>query len=335
MYLQNSRTDSLSVIRSLLCLLATVAAVTSHGHSQLNQRAPEVAVQKRIAALMNATLGVREKITPEDTKLWLRVPPPAEAIEEVKAYGDRAVAILAEYLRSGNYHDRELAMEFLSRVGGASVVEPLLTVIRYDPEPRLREAGLEYLSKASWDAAAPTLREAWKADPDPRVRQKAKYILESHEAQESKSRPASFVRKRIAALMGHILKKGEGVLSDGSRVWTASMAHPSNEDVKEIKNYGDRAVPILSEYLTWEDGHRKNLAMRFLGILGGSRIVAPLERVILNDPSPGVRETALRYLTSAPWESASPILQQAAQDDPDPAVRQTARELLEGENQGR
>lgn len=51
---------------------------------------------------------------------------------------------------------------------------------------------------------------------------------------------------------------------------------------------------------------------------------------ILNDPSPGVRETALRYLTEAPWESASPILQQAAQNDPDPAVRQTARELLDG-----
>jgi HEAT repeat protein len=275
---------------------------------------------------MSDTLKEREKNTPDGMKLWAPVPPPHEALQEVKGYGDKAVPILAEYLKSGPYPERELAMQFLSHISGSRIVEPLLLVIRYDPEPTLREDALAYLANASWKEAAPILKEASKVDPDPRVREKAVYLIMGHGAREVKSPPEGFIRKRIAALMAHILKKGEAVTSDGIKV--ATRALPSNEDIEEIKRYGDTAVPILSEYLTAEESREKNLAMRFLGVLGGSRIVEPLRKIALYDSSPAMRDLALRWLTTAPWDIVAPIIKQAMEFDSDPQVREAAKNIL-------
>lgn len=321
---------SLSVVAFLLCLFPySTTLTTSLRHGQMQKNLSEAVVRERIAVLMSETLREREKITPEGIRLWVPVPPPHEALQEVKGYGDKAVTILVEYLKSGSYHERELAMQLLSHFGGSNIVEPLLMVIRYDPEPRLREDALKYVSQLPWEVASPILRETSKADLDPRVREKAKYTLDQHEAFEVKTPSESFIRKRVAALMSYILKKGEGVTSDGAKYWMPRLARPSEEDIEEVRRYGDDAVPILSKYLSSEDGREKNLAMQFLGMLGGNRIISPLERIILNDPSPSMRQTALRWLTEAPWDRASPIIEQAAQNDLDPGVRQTAREILD------
>lgn len=319
---------SLSVIALLMCLVAyTVILASSQGHGEPKKNPQEAGVRERIAILMSNTLKEREKITPEGTKLWLPVPPPQEAFREVKGYGDKAVLILAEYLKSGAYHERELAMQFLVHIGGSRIVESLLMVIRYDPEPRLREGALAYLEQIPWEEAAPILKEASTVDPDPRVREKADYILMSHEARESKPQSEGFIRKRIAILMTHIIKEGELVTSDGVKVQT--KAYPSNEELEEIKHYGDAAVPILSEYLTREESREKSLAMRFLSMLGGSRIVEPLRKVALYDSSPAMRESALRMLGTAPREMTYPIIKEAAENDPDSQVRKTAKDILE------
>lgn len=96
----------------------------------------------------------------------------------------------------------------------------------------------------------------------------------------------------------------------------------------EIRRYGDDAIPILAEYLNSGNGFEKYLAMRFLGLIGSSGVVEPLNRVALGDASSSFRLVALRWLTQAPWELASPIIRQAADNDPVPEVREAARELL-------
>lgn len=321
--------NSLSAVALLLCLFVCTATVTGNlGHAEQQKKSSDVSIRERIAILMSNTLKEREKISPEGTKLWVPISPPQEAFQEMKGYGDKAVSILAEYLKSGAYPERELAMQFLSHVGGSRIIKPLLAVIRYDPEPNLREAALAYLDQTSWEEAAPILKEVSKVDPDHRVREKAAYLLGSHEARELKSPPENLVRERIAVLMAYIIKKGEGVASDGVAVWMPYLARPSNEDIEEIKRYGDDAVPILSEYLTAGGEREKSLAMRFLGVLGGSRIVEPLRKVILHETSPLLRELALRWLTTAPWEMVSPIIKEAMESDADPQVREAAKNIL-------
>lgn len=315
----------------LFCwLVCTVTMIASLQYSQTRETPSATAVRQRIVALMSTAMKERERITPEGRTLWVPVPLSQEISKEVQGYGNKAVPILAEYLKSGTSRERLLAVQFLGALGGNRVTEPLLTVIRSDPEPSLREEALTYIAQLPWEVASPILKQTSTRNSDSRVREKARYLMGRHEAIEVQSPSESFIRKRIAILIGHTIQMSEAVTSDGVRIQTA--ARPSNEDIEEIKRYGDAAVSILAEYLSSEDGRQKNLAIRFLGLLGGNRIIAPLEKVIRQDPSPSVRETALRWLTNAPWDVVSPIITQAAQNDPDPGVRQAARELLDARN---
>jgi hypothetical protein len=68
--------------------------------------------------------------------------------------------------------------------------------------------------------------------------------------------------------------------------------------------------------------------VEFLGLLGGSRIIAPLQKAIKYDSSPDIRILALRWITQAPGNLASPIIRKAATTDPDQRVREEAKSLL-------
>src|SRR5262249_38981985 len=134
------------------------------------------------------------------------------------------------------------------------------------------------------------------------------------------------IRERIAAIIRETLKQGEGTTVEGYRFFT--WVPPSNKDVEEIKSYGEKAVPILEEYLFSDVGREGDLVIRLLGLLGESRMVEPLKRVAEQSTSASRREAALTWLTQAPWELAFPIIRNAAETDRDPKVRQAARSLL-------
>src|SRR5262245_30571897 len=134
------------------------------------------------------------------------------------------------------------------------------------------------------------------------------------------------IREGIATIIRATLKQGEGTTVEGYRFYTWIPA--SNEDVEEIKSYGDKAVWILEEYLFSDVGREGDLVLRILGRMGGSRILEPLKRVVEQSTSPWRRQEALRALTQAPWELASPIMRNAAETDRDPEVRAEARDLL-------
>jgi hypothetical protein len=136
------------------------------------------------------------------------------------------------------------------------------------------------------------------------------------------------IRERIATIIRETLKRGEGTTVEGYRFYTAIPA--SNEDVEEIKSYGDKAVWILEEYLFSDVGREGDLVLRILGRMGGSRILEPLKRVVEQSTSPWRRQEALRALTQAPWKLASPIMRNAAETDRNPGVRAEARDLLIG-----
>src|ERR1051325_5591443 len=125
-------------------------------------------------------------------------------------------------------------------------------------------------------------------------------------------------RERIAQIMRQRLNEGRSVVK-GVRVQTRTP--PSPEAVDEIKRYGDDAVPMLSEYLSSKDAQVRSIAVEFIGLLGGRRVIGPLQKVIRSDDSPTVRVLAVRWVSQAPWESAAPVIREAARADADPRVR--------------
>jgi HEAT repeat protein len=133
------------------------------------------------------------------------------------------------------------------------------------------------------------------------------------------------VRRRIAVIITERLTEGV-IIVNGVRAQTRTP--PSFEAVEEIKRYGDSAVVVLANYLHSKNPRERGIALEFLGLLGGRRIVAPLQGVIRHDPLPTIREMALRWLTQAPPNLAQPIIRQAARMDPDERVRIAAKELL-------
>jgi hypothetical protein len=135
------------------------------------------------------------------------------------------------------------------------------------------------------------------------------------------------IRERISVIIRETLKQGEGTTANGVKFRT--RVPPSTDKVEEIKSLGDKAVPVLEDYLwSGDNPEQGDLALRFLGLLGGTRIVEPLKRVIEKSDSPSRRENALRWLTQAPWDLAAPVLRAAAETDPDANVRGVARDLL-------
>jgi hypothetical protein len=142
---------------------------------------------------------------------------------------------------------------------------------------------------------------------------------------------ATVIRERIRTIMRQTIESGETVnMFHGQQVIARTFVPPSNLAVEEVKGYGEKAVPILSEYLRQPRGFEKYHAMRLLGAIGGKSVVEPLGQVALHDASSGYREYALACLTQAPWNLAAPILRKAETSDPDLRVRQRAKELLDG-----
>lgn len=136
-------------------------------------------------------------------------------------------------------------------------------------------------------------------------------------------------RARIVEIMQRTLKAGEGrIVSDGQVINTYTRRGPTEADLEEIRRYGEDAVPILTEYLASRNAPEYELALRFLGAIGGTSIVPPLKNLIYQDQSSRKREYAIRTITRAPRAEASPILRHAAVRDADPGVRKVAKEML-------
>ena len=145
-------------------------------------------------------------------------------------------------------------------------------------------------------------------------------------ARQSERTREAAMRERISLLIRETLSQGEHYLANGIKIWTRTK--PSNETLEEVRSYGDPVIPILSEYLKSEDARECELAMRFLGALGGTKNVEPLRMVLLNHPSAGVRELALHWLAAARWEMAAPIIERTAESDVDLKVRNTAADMI-------
>jgi len=148
-------------------------------------------------------------------------------------------------------------------------------------------------------------------------------------AQQSESEARTQQQSDRAVVVSAIqdaLQQGSGTTTDGVKFST--YLPPSEESIVAVQRLGDRAIPILAEFLWSKDDRECWVVIRLLGSLGGARIVPPLEEVARKYPAPRRRILAIRRQSSAPWEIASPIIRESAEHDPDSGVRKTAKDIL-------
>jgi len=160
---------------ALLIFLA--AGGIANGQLKKEDPSEKAKIRKRVDTIIREILRSGEITTAEGQRIIIRVPPPQRDIEEIRSYGDDAVPVLAEFLKSEDAREYELAMRLLGALGGDRIIQPLRDVILLDPMPRKRGFALSAITQAPWGKAALILRLAAKTDPDPHVRQIAKEML--------------------------------------------------------------------------------------------------------------------------------------------------------------
>ena len=139
---------------------------------------------------------------------------------------------------------------------------------------------------------------------------------------------AEVIRQRISAIIDTAVKRAHITTPDGIQVTMRPLMR--DEDYEEVKRFGDRAVPVLSEYLTSEDILEQEDAVRLLAHLKGDSALDALEKFAESAGSPFIRATALRNLApQLPLDKIEPMLIKISKSDPDPRVRKLALDLLE------
>lgn len=146
-----------------------------------------------------------------------------------------------------------------------------------------------------------------------------------HQTKGTQATSKEGLNRSIGRIITETLKEGEGVVN-GVKVWR--RVPPAKKDIEEIRRYGDEAVSALTNHLNAESDRERALVVEFLGLLGGRRIIPPLQTVIQRDDSPSIRILALRWITQAPFNLVSPIILEAARTDVDWGVREEAQNIL-------
>jgi hypothetical protein len=143
----------------------------------LQSASDEGAIRERIATIIRETLKRAEGTTVEGYSVFTWMPPSNKDVEEIKAYGDKAVPILEEYTFSDVGREGYLALQLLGLLGGSRIVEPLKRVAEQSTSAANRQAALMWLTQTPWELAFPIIRNASEIDRDPKIREAARDLL--------------------------------------------------------------------------------------------------------------------------------------------------------------
>jgi HEAT repeat protein len=130
----------------------------------------------------------------------------------------------------------------------------------------------------------------------------------------------------VQKIVKGILERGEGRTESGIR--TTTFMPPNDEEVAEIKDWGEQAINPLTQFLDSDEPRAQLLAVRLLGVVGGPDIIPPLKRALEPNRWVVVRTQALSSLMSAPRTDSIPLIHEVLSRDPDPQVQARGRDVL-------
>src|SRR5690606_33992171 len=129
------------------------------------------------------------------------------------------------------------------------------------------------------------------------------------------------LKKRIADIVRVSKERGKGNVN-GISVYTKMPT--DSKLVEEVRSYGEKAVPILADYLESKNQQERLIAVNFLGNIGGAGVVSALAKVINGDSPSTTRIVALRWLGSIDDPKARAIVFEVAETETTDALREEA-----------
>ena len=159
--------------------LAVLFSLIAIGDCLAQDKPTDARVRTRVDTIIKETIK-RGEFTVQGVNGITRVPPLTADVDEIKSYGDQAVAPLEEHLHSASAFEYEVAMRLMGSLGGTRIIEPLRKVILHDESARRREYALRAIVQAPWDQASKVMTLAADTDPDENVRRTAKELLEGY-----------------------------------------------------------------------------------------------------------------------------------------------------------
>ena len=146
-------------------------------------------------------------------------------------------------------------------------------------------------------------------------------------AQQTERHPSTVTakRRRVAQIMEEAIKQGQSAVQ-GIHIFT--RVPPSSEEIAELRELGPDAISVLAEYLSSGSPQKQLLAVEFLGRIGGSAVIPPLDFVLRTSPSAPLREITLRWLPLEKNEAVRQILVRTVKTDKNSAVRDLAQQRL-------
>ena len=135
------------------------------------------------------------------------------------------------------------------------------------------------------------------------------------------------VNRRVHQIVDNNLQAGTVTTSKGVRA-TPMRADMSLEDLREIGQFGDRAIAPLETYLHSDDYRAQRLVVNVLGAIGGAKVVNPLSYAAEHSPSAIVRYAAVANLGQQPWQMTAAVIKRVAVSDSDSDVRKKAGEII-------
>ncbi len=164
---------------ALVVLICLIAIGHCLGQGKVDDAQTTAKVRERVDTIIKETIK-RGEFTVQGVKGITRVPPSTEDVDEIKSYGDQAVAPLEEHLYSASAFEYEMAMRLMGALGGKRIIEPLKKVILHDESARRREYALRAIVQGPWDQASQVMALAADTDPDENVRKTAKELLSGY-----------------------------------------------------------------------------------------------------------------------------------------------------------
>lgn len=141
------------------------------------------------------------------------------------------------------------------------------------------------------------------------------------------------IRRAVDAVFERNIAQGTRTLGPG--VYSYTRVPLSDADIGEIAVFGNRAIPVLSEYLSDPRPRFEELAVRCVGYIGGPDAVNSLRTAAISSKFHGARLQAVLWLGSLPDKEADLALKEIADTSDDNAIRANARKLLLEKSTGR
>jgi hypothetical protein len=176
--------------RNLLLLHCAVLFCLSVGAAG---QSPEIKpsqdlINRRVADIVEKALQRGTGSTPQGVRITpMRAEISLEEMDQIKAYGDRAIPALTGYFDTSNYRAQHLAVRILAYIGGKRVIAPLSKAAEQSSSEVVRLSAVDCLGQQLWEDAAPTVKRVASEDSNPLVREHAQRVIAAHENGPKKS----------------------------------------------------------------------------------------------------------------------------------------------------